>query len=82
MSLQRELAQRVRDGLARNDMTQRDLAESADLSEKHVSQMLAGKSGTLAAWDRLLDAIGRADLLNDWFAHVEGCTGCAVDECN
>lgn len=40
---------------------QRVTARRAGLSEKHVSQMLTGKvDGSLAAWQRMLDAAGLA----------------------
>ena len=58
--LQTWLADQVRAGLADRGWTQGHLAERADLSEKHLSQMMTGRSsGTVAAWDRLLALVDR-----------------------
>lgn len=56
--LRAELASRVRDGMTENGWNQADLAFAANLSEKHLSQMLTGRvDGALSMWQHLLNTL-------------------------
>jgi transcriptional regulator with XRE-family HTH domain len=52
------LRELVREGLDRRKWTQFQLARTVGLSEKHLSQLLNGRTaGSVAVWDRLLKAV-------------------------
>jgi hypothetical protein len=44
------------------------LAEETGFSEKHISDMLNGKSGSFEAWDKLLKAAG---VYEDLLSHMD-----------
>lgn len=49
----------TRDGMTQRGMSQRDLARVLGISEKHVSELLNGKSqGTLDLWSLVLVSLG------------------------
>lgn len=49
-------------GLAERDITQRQLASEAGISQKHLSEIMNGwQSGSLELWDRLLALGGVRD---------------------
>jgi hypothetical protein len=57
-TVQGVLADLVRSRIQAWTVRQRDVASDVGISEKHLSQMLTGRTqGTLAMWDRLLDAL-------------------------
>lgn len=62
--LQRRLAAEVRVGMERAGRTQADLSRLTGIGEPHISLLLRGlRQGTIAAWDKLLDAAhGRAEV--------------------
>lgn len=48
----------VRQGMKRRKLTQYRLAKASGLSQKHLSQLLNGKTaGSIAVWDRLLKEV-------------------------
>jgi transcriptional regulator with XRE-family HTH domain len=58
MGVQDVLAAEVRARMEELTIRQRDLAMVVGISEKHLSQMLTGRSqGSLAMWDKLLEAL-------------------------
>jgi len=59
----------TRDGMTQRGMSQRDLARVLGISEKHVSELLNGKSqGTLDLWSLVLVSLGVAQFLaKDFF---------------
>ncbi len=57
-TIQRFLIDLVRGGLRRHKWTQKQLAQKAQVSEQHLSQMLTGKvEGTLSTWQKLIDVL-------------------------
>jgi transcriptional regulator with XRE-family HTH domain len=54
-ALQEQLTKAVRQGLIERGWSQAELARRAGISEKHLSQMLKGRTeGSLSMWDQLL----------------------------
>ena len=55
--IQRSLADYVRQGLKKTGRTQRQLADRAEVTTKHVTMVLNGKSAaSVGMWQRLVDA--------------------------
>jgi transcriptional regulator with XRE-family HTH domain len=53
------LRELVRDGMAKRRWSQARLSEATNVSQKHLSQLLNGKTvGSVDVWDRLLKAVG------------------------
>jgi hypothetical protein len=56
-NIQRDLADYVRQGLKKNGRTQRQLADDAGVTTKHVTMVLSGKSAaSVQMWQKLVDA--------------------------
>lgn len=63
--LQKILVETVREEMRERNMSQATLATLAGISQKHLSQMLAGKaSGSLDVWNTLLKILSK----NGWEA--------------
>ena len=60
--LHAELVRRVKDAMTAAGWNQADLAFAANVSTKHLSQMLTGRvDGTLTMWQHLLDTLPVSD---------------------
>jgi hypothetical protein len=56
-NIQRDLAEYVREGLRKTGRTQRQLADGAGVTTKHVTMVLSGKSAaSVQMWQKLVTA--------------------------